>query len=219
MLVVPTLRTIFLSLLGSDSEEFVGFDNYSRRLHRRDRASTLERLDEHLHEPTAVLIGVVLLAIVACSSGHDEEADGRAVEVGNPTMGPLVVGGLFVAFGVFTAVRGTIINNLWWVVSVTIFSTTIGLAVAVLADNRRVRRIAKSLIFMPMAISLVGASIIWRFVYPARDMPADQTGVINAALDSASAMLSTGSGLPNIVTIVAGLVLLGLIVRRCEVAR
>ena len=65
---------------------------------------------------------------------------------------------------------GTIINNLWWVVTVTFFSTALGLAIAVLADQRGGEKIAKSIIFMPMALSLVGASIIWRFVYTARDV-------------------------------------------------
>ncbi len=44
---------------------------------------------------------------------------GRAVEIGNPTVAPLIVGLLFVCFGAFTAMRGTLINNLWWVVVVT----------------------------------------------------------------------------------------------------
>ena len=76
--------------------------------------------------------------------------------------------------------RGTIINNLWWVVSVVFFSTALG------SGRRRARRqrggekVAKSLIFMPMAISLVGASVIWRFVYSARDVCTEQTGVLNA---------------------------------------
>ena len=44
-------------------------------------------------------------------------------------------------------------------------STALGLAVAVLADQREGEKLAKSMIFMPMAISLVGASVIWRFMY------------------------------------------------------
>ena len=78
--------------------------------------------------------------------------------------------------------RGTIINNLWWVVTVTFFSTSIGLAVAVLADQRGGERVAKSIIFMPMALSLVGASIIWRFMYQTRDISKQQTGVVERAV-------------------------------------
>ena len=50
---------------------------------------------------------------------------------------------------------------------------------------------------MPMAISLVGASIIWRFVYLARDTSTEQTGVMNA-LWVGLGRLSTGSGLPTL---------------------
>jgi alpha-glucoside transport system permease protein len=108
-------------------------------------------------------------------------------------MFPLVVGGLFLAFAVFTVLRGTIINNLWWVAVVTGLSTSLGLAVAVLADRARGERFAKSIIFMPMAISLVGASVIWRFMYVARDSSKEQTGVMNA-LWVGLGRLSTGSG-------------------------
>jgi alpha-glucoside transport system permease protein len=135
---------------------------------------------------------------------------GRAVEIGNPTVAPLVVGLLLVCFGAFTAMRGTLINNLWWVVVVTFASTALGLAIAVLADQRGGERVAKSIIFMPMAISLVGASIIWRFVYTARDTSTEQTGVMNA-LWIGLGRLSTGSGLPTIIaTIFLALVLIGL---------
>ncbi len=112
-----------------------------------------------------------------------------------------MVGFLFVCFGAFTAMRGTIINNLWWVVTVTFFSTALGLAIAVLADGRGGEKIAKSIIFMPMALSLVGASIIWRFVYQTRDISKEQTGVANA-LWIGLGKLSTGSGLPTLIVAV-----------------
>ena len=59
-------------------------------------------------------------------------------------------------------------------------STAMGLAVAVLADRSKNEKIAKSLIFMPLAISLVGASVIWRFMYQPRDASVEQTGLLNA---------------------------------------
>jgi alpha-glucoside transport system permease protein len=133
---------------------------------------------------------------------------GRAAEVGGPTVAPLLVGLFLLAFAAFTALRGTIINNLWWVVTVTFASTAMGLAIAVLADNAKGERIAKSLIFMPLAISLVGASVIWRFMYVPRDTTAEQTGVMNAAWVGLG-KLSTGSGIPTIV--VGALVFLALV--------
>jgi alpha-glucoside transport system permease protein len=66
---------------------------------------------------------------------------------------------------VFSTLRGIIWNNLWWVVSVTGLSTVFGLALAVLADRSRNEKAAKTLIFMPMAISMVGAAIIWSYIY------------------------------------------------------
>lgn len=56
-------------------------------------------------------------------------------------------------------------NTLIWVFTVPIVSTIIGLAIAYMTDRMKRAAIVKSLIFMPMAISFVGASIIWRFIY------------------------------------------------------
>jgi len=59
-------------------------------------------------------------------------------------------------------------NTLIWVVLVPLLSTGIGLIYAVLVDRTRFERVAKTLVFLPMAISMVGASIIWKFVYDYR---------------------------------------------------
>jgi alpha-glucoside transport system permease protein len=72
------------------------------------------------------------------------------------------------------------LNNLGWLVIVPLFSTAFGLVIAVLADRLWWGNIAKSLIFMPMAISFVGASVIWKFVYSYRGPGMDQIGVLNA---------------------------------------
>jgi alpha-glucoside transport system permease protein len=65
-------------------------------------------------------------------------------------------------------------NTLIWVLVVPIASTFIGLVYAVIVDRTRLEAVAKGLIFLPMAISMVGASIIWRFVYEYRP---DQQGI------------------------------------------
>jgi len=73
-------------------------------------------------------------------------------------------------------------NNLLWIVGVTTFSTLLGLLMAVLADRVKHESLAKSLVFLPMAISFVGASVIWRFVYDSSRLAGeDQVGVLNAA--------------------------------------
>ncbi|MFC7494717.1 MULTISPECIES: carbohydrate ABC transporter permease [unclassified Nocardioides] len=75
-----------------------------------------------------------------------------------------------------------LINTVLWVFLVPIFATGIGLIYAVLIDRARFEKFAKALIFLPMAISLVGASIIWRFVYDYRDSANEQIGILNAML-------------------------------------
>ncbi len=72
------------------------------------------------------------------------------------------------------------LNNIGWLLIVPFFSTAFGLIIAVLADRLWWGNIAKSLIFMPMAISFVGASVIWRFVYAYRGPGQEQIGVLNA---------------------------------------
>ncbi len=71
-------------------------------------------------------------------------------------------------------------NNVLWLLIVPFTSTALGLLIAVLADRVRWGAIAKSLIFMPMAISFVGASVIWKFVYDFRGPGNPQIGVLNA---------------------------------------
>ena len=78
-------------------------------------------------------------------------------------------------------------NTAIWVIMVPLVATLIGLVYAVLVDRTRFEKQAKILVFLPMAISLVGASIIWKFVYDYRPVlegvPADkqpaQIGLIN----------------------------------------
>lgn len=210
MLVIPAIRTAYLSVLDADSVDFVGADNYTAVF--QDSNSLDLSNWTNMFTSIPFVIGVVLLVIAAFVGVSMKKRTGRAVEIGNPTVGPLVVGLLLVCFGAFTAMRGTLINNLWWVVVVTFFSTALGLAIAVLADQRGGERVAKSVIFMPMAISLVGASVIWRFVYTARDTSTEQTGVMNA-LWVGLGRLSTGSGIPTILTAAAlGLAVIGLFI-------
>ena len=73
-------------------------------------------------------------------------------------------------------------NNILWLVLVTGISTSLGLVLAVLMDKVCYEPIAKSLIFLPMALSFVGASVIWRFVYAYRPVNAEQIGLLNALI-------------------------------------
>lgn len=71
-------------------------------------------------------------------------------------------------------------NNILWLVLVTGVSVGMGLILAVLVDRVRWEPVAKALIFLPMAISFVGASVIWRFVYAFRPAGRPQIGLLNA---------------------------------------
>ncbi len=116
-LVIPSIRTFYLSFFGSNSEEFVGLDNY-------------------------------------------------VFTFTNPAM--------------VTAIR----NSILWMAVVTGFSVVFGLIIAVLADRVRFESIVKSVIFLPMAISFVGASVIWRFVYAFRPPGRPQIGLFNGVITS-----------------------------------
>ncbi|WP_329580093.1 sugar ABC transporter permease [Kitasatospora sp. NBC_01250] len=111
-LVVPLIRTIYLSFRNDDSSRFLGVKNYSWAL-----------TDQSIHQ--------------------------------------------------------VLLNTLLWLVIAPLAATGLGLALALLVDRMRWQALYKSLIFMPMAISLVGASIIWKFVYDTRDSAQRQTGLLS----------------------------------------
>jgi alpha-glucoside transport system permease protein len=121
-LFVPTLRSIYASLMGSDTEQFVGLANYAYAF----------------------------------------------------TSDPMLL---------------SFRNNLLWLVFGTGLSVGIGLLTATLADRTHpaFEVAIKALIFMPMAISNVGASIIWRFVYEFRPPNSEQIGLLNAIVTSLGA--------------------------------
>jgi alpha-glucoside transport system permease protein len=75
-------------------------------------------------------------------------------------------------------------NTLGWIVLVPLFGVSIGLVFATLADRlRRGEAVAKSMIFLPMAISLVGAAVVWRFIYSFRPEGfGSNIGLLNAVV-------------------------------------
>ncbi len=112
-LLVPAIRTIYLSLLDDSGEKFVGFENYA------DVFTT-------------------------------------------------------------TGTRLTVFNSLTWVLIGTIATVAVGLAMARFADGMRIESAAKSAIFLPGAISLVGTGLIWGFVYAG---PPFDVGLLNAVTE------------------------------------
>ncbi|GAB3230311.1 sugar ABC transporter permease [Glycomyces halotolerans] len=74
-----------------------------------------------------------------------------------------------------------LINTALWIIVVPLVSTVVGLVYAVLIDGRRGERTYKALVFLPMGISFVGASIIWKFIYQYK-ASGDQIGLLNQLL-------------------------------------
>lgn len=73
-------------------------------------------------------------------------------------------------------------NSVLWLVFLTLFVVGLGLIIAVLVDRVRYESVAKSVIFVPLAISMVAAGVIWRFMYDYRNPGQEQTGTLNAIL-------------------------------------
>jgi alpha-glucoside transport system permease protein len=73
-------------------------------------------------------------------------------------------------------------NNLLWLVLGTILTVGLGLIVALLVDRVRFERVIKSTLFIPMAISMTAAAVIWRFVFIYEPAGQNQIGLLNAFL-------------------------------------
>lgn len=71
-------------------------------------------------------------------------------------------------------------NNLIWLLVAPTASVVIGLAFAALVDRVKREALAKSFVFLPLAVSFVGASVIWKFVYAWKPPGQSQIGILNA---------------------------------------
>jgi alpha-glucoside transport system permease protein len=80
---------------------------------------------------------------------------------------------------------GALENSLIWVVGLTVLAVGLGLLVATLVDRVRYESAAKTVIFLPLAISATAASVIWLFMFAYQPAGATQTGTLNAAVTSA----------------------------------
>ena len=209
-LIIPTLRTLFLSFHDTRGREYVGFVNY------RDVFSSPNIFNVDgwtgIFSSKLFIVGIVLVVAALIVSVLVGRRSGYVIRISPVSGGATAIGVVLVGFAVFAALRGTLFNNLWWVFTVTVLSTSAGLAIAVLADRAKWESFAKSLIFMPMAISFVGAGVIWRFMYLARDASKPQTGVLNTIwVGIGKLSLSRGPGF--FVAVIISLILAVLLVR------
>jgi alpha-glucoside transport system permease protein len=75
-------------------------------------------------------------------------------------------------------------NSVLWVVFLTLFTVGLGLLIAVLVDRVRYESVAKSVIFVPLAISMTAAGVIWRFMFDYQSPGSPQTGTLNGILSA-----------------------------------
>jgi alpha-glucoside transport system permease protein len=80
--------------------------------------------------------------------------------------------------GMLTVLR----NNALWLLLMVPATVVTGLLIALLADRVRYESLAKAIIFMPMAISFIGAGIIWNFMYHIETGAGEQIGVLNGII-------------------------------------
>jgi hypothetical protein len=122
--------------------------------------------------PAAALVGVFLVYPAASTVWMSLTEDGgAAANYGFVLRDPSML--------------ATIRNNIIWLVVATGGSVILGLVIAGLVDRVRRESLAKTFIFLPLAISLVGASVIWLFVYAWRPPGQPQIGLLNAAWTAA----------------------------------
>ncbi|TAM75173.1 MAG: sugar ABC transporter permease [Chloroflexota bacterium] len=82
---------------------------------------------------------------------------------------------------------GSLVNNIIWLVLLTAITVGLGLLIAVLVDRVRYESFAKSVIFLPLAISATAASVIWLFMFAYQPPGAAQTGTLNAIITALGA--------------------------------
>ena len=152
----------------------------------------------------AVTFAILLFAVSKVRGRNSE----RAFAIGfiGPTAVMLTVGLIYPAIltviGSFKNAKGTawvgldnyvelfttteyqrvLVNTGIWVLLVPVAATAIGLLYAVLVDRTRTESFSKALVFLPMAISMVGAGIIWKFVYEFKPTQLPQIGLANQLL-------------------------------------
>jgi alpha-glucoside transport system permease protein len=73
-------------------------------------------------------------------------------------------------------------NNVLWLVLLPLITVGFGLLIAVLVDRVRYESVAKSVIFVPLAISMVAAGVIWKFMYAYKSPGEPQVGTVNGVV-------------------------------------
>jgi len=164
-----------------------------------------ERARGRLQRPIAIVVCVgpaVVLALAGLVipaintfwlSLTNTAASGQKFQIVNGKLVPVsvkFVGGSNYAFA-FTDpyTRGTLIRTVLWIVIVPLLTVAVGLLLALLMDRMQYTSFFKTMIFMPTAISFVGASLIWELIYNSpvylpNGQPGSQTGLLSQVVIS-----------------------------------
>ncbi len=209
-LVIPLIRTIWMSLLSGLPKEltWAGLSNYV------DIVTDPTIIDfsdwPDIFTSRLFISGVFVLVIGLVVARMSGRRTGERFNLNGGSLAAISAAVILLGFAFFSVVRGTISNNLWWIFAVTVFSTGAGLGIAVMTDRSKGESVAKSFIFMPMAISFVGAGIIWRFMFIARPPTKDQTGVLNSLWVKIGEW-SNSTTATTVIVIILSLILVGLL--------
>lgn len=185
MLIAPMIRTVWLSLHeGKRGDGDWTLSNYTDIL--TDDTVISFKNWTNIFTSRLFLLGILLIIVAAAVGARYAKksyGSGGAVDLSGPgSISAIAAAVVAILFAIFSTLRGVLWNNLWWVVAVTGLATVFGLAMAVLADRSRGETTAKTFIFLPMAISMVGAAIIWSYMY---NLPAagQSPGLLNQVID------------------------------------
>ena len=88
----------------------------------------------------------------------------------------------YIYFFTFPDTLTSLRNSVLWLIFYTLFAVGFGLIIAILVDRVRYESLAKIAIFLPVPISAVAASIIWKFMFDYQAPGTTQTGTLNAAI-------------------------------------
>ena len=146
-LLGPLVRTIYLSFHNRNGTQSVGWDNYTTVFTSKNSVNFDNWQD--IFTSRLFYIALALFALGILVGVFAGRRTSQPFERGPSSVGPIVAGLFVLSCAILSSIRGTIFNNVWWVIVVTSLATVLGLAVAVLADRARAENTAKALISSP----------------------------------------------------------------------
>ena len=212
-LAIPTVRTFILSLKDAMGKDWIGLDSFQTvmtpdrmtgvyqtitggifivlvvavivlliMLFSRLVSSKMEIKNEGMTKKTGWWILIVGIAVLYAAIAPVIRSFGKAVEGTEATQIPFLENYKYALTD--PAMLIVFRNNLMWLILGTSFCVVFGLIIAVLADRTgAAEKYYKIIIFLPMAISFVGAGVIWKFIYNYRGQ-GNETGLLNAIIVS-----------------------------------